>query len=89
MMVGAAAQQVPAAQKAQQTAREFEAVFAGQVAKLMLESVDLGDFGGGHAEEMFRGVLAETLGEEMAKGQGLGVAPAVLQQILRMQGEAE
>jgi len=69
------------------TAREFEAVFAGQVAKLMLESVDVGEFGGGHGEELFRGVLAEQLGGEVAKGQGLGVAASVLQQMLKMQGE--
>ena len=69
------------------TAREFEAVFLGQMAKLMMESVELGDeFSGGHGEEMFRGVLAETLGAEMAKGGGVGLAPAVLDQIIRMQG---
>ena len=72
---------------AEATAREFEAVFLGQMAKLMMESVDVGDdFSGGHGEEMFRGVLAETMGTEMAKGGGVGLAPAVLEQIIRMQG---
>jgi flagellar protein FlgJ len=71
---------------AEATAREFEAVFLGQMAKLMMESVETGDeFSGGHGEEMFRGVLAETLGAEMAKGKGIGLAPAVLEQIIRMQ----
>ena len=71
---------------AQATAREFEAVFLGQMAKLMMESVEVGDeFSGGHGEEMFRGVLAENLGAEMAKGGGVGLAPAVLDQIIRMQ----
>lgn len=69
------------------TAHDFEAVFAGQVAKLMLESSEVGEFGGGHGEEMFRGVLAERLGDEMAKGPGLGIASSVLQQMLKMQGE--
>lgn len=78
----------PAAPRAlADTAREFEAVFAGQIAKLMLESVDPGEFGGGHGEEMFRGVLAEQLGSEMAKGRGLGIASNVLEQMLKMQGE--
>lgn len=68
------------------TAREFEAVFLGQMTKLMLESVELGDqFSGGHGEEMFRGVLAETLGGEMARQGGVGLAPAVLAQIIRLQ----
>ena len=73
----------PAAAKA---AREFESVFLGQMTKLMLESVELGDqFSGGHGEEMFRGVLAETLGAEMARQGGVGLAPAVLEQIIKLQ----
>ncbi|TCM17736.1 rod binding protein [Novosphingobium sp. PhB165] len=68
-------------------ARQFEGVFAGQVAKMMLESVDQGDeFSGGHGEEMFRGVLAEQVGNQIAKGKGLGIASAVQAQIIRMQG---
>lgn len=68
------------------TAREFEAVFLGQMAKLMLESVEMGDqFSGGHGEDMFRGVLAEKLGVEMAKNGGIGLAPAVLEQIIKLQ----
>lgn len=75
---------------AEKTAREFEAVFAGAIAKLMLESVEVNDsFGGGHGEEMFRGVLAEQLGSEITSQGGLGLAPAVLQQILRLQGEEQ
>ena len=73
-------------QDPKKAAHEFEAVFLGQMAKLMMESVEVGDeFSGGHGEEMFRGVLAETLGTEMAKGGGVGLAPAVLDQIIRMQ----
>lgn len=72
--------------KAEATAHEFESVFIGQMAKLMLESVGTPDeFGGGHGEEMFRGVLAEQLGGEIAKRGGLGLAPAVLDQIIRLQ----
>ncbi|GGO96826.1 rod-binding protein [Stakelama pacifica] len=68
------------------TARDFEAVFVGQMTKLMMESVQQGDFSGGHAEEMFRGVLAEKMGEAITDRGGLGLAPAVLDQIIRMQG---
>lgn len=83
----AAAAPAPAALA--KTAHEFEAVFAGQVAKLMLESVDVGEFGGGHGEEMFRGMLAERLGEELAKGPGLGLAAPVVAQMLKMQEEGK
>lgn len=72
---------------AQATAREFEAVFLGQMTKIMMETVEIGDeFSGGHGEEMFRGVLAEKLGAEMARGGGVGIAPAVMEQIIKMQG---
>lgn len=86
--------QSPAAPKppsrVEATAREFEALFLGQMTKLMMESVEVGDeFSGGHGEEMFRGVLAETLGREIARRGGVGLAPAVLEQMIRMQGGAD
>lgn len=68
-------------------AAEFEAVFLGQLAKTMLETVELGDTSGGFGEEMFRGVLAEQIGTEMARGKGIGLAPAILQQLIKAQGE--
>jgi peptidoglycan hydrolase FlgJ len=84
----AAGAPTPKREAAEKTARDFEAVFAGAIAKLMVESSEVSDgFAGGHGEEMFRGVLAEQLGTEMAKRGGLGIAPAVLDQILRLQGE--
>ncbi len=74
---------------AAETARDFEAVFLGQMATLMLQSVELGDeFSGGHGEEMFRGILAERLGTEMAQRGGIGLAPAVMDQIIRLQGNS-
>jgi Rod binding domain-containing protein len=38
---------------------------------------------------MFRGVLAETIGSEMASGSGIGLAPAILQQLIKAQGEQQ
>lgn len=76
--------------KARDTAQKFEAVFIGQMAKLMLESVEQdGAFSGGHGEEMFRGVLAEKLGEEIAKGRGVGLADQVMAEIIRLQGVSQ
>ena len=69
------------------TARAFESVFAGQMTKIMMETVPTDDaFSGGHGEEIFRGVLAEQMGDAIAKHGGLGIAPAVLSQIIQMQG---
>ena len=70
------------------TAREFEAVFLGQMTQLMMESVGDGEFSGGHGEQMFRGVLAEKLGAAIADRGGLGLAPAVMDQIIKLQGGA-
>ena len=68
------------------TAEEFEAVFLGEMSKLMLESVDMGDeFSGGHAEQVFRGMMAEKLGGEIARRGGVGLAPVVMEQMIRMQ----
>lgn len=68
------------------TAQDFEAVFLGQMTQLMLESVERdGGFDGGSGEDMFRGVLAEKLGTEMARRGGIGIAPHVLDQIIRLQ----
>lgn len=68
------------------TAREFEAVFVGQMTKLMVEMVETDTgFSGGHAEEMFRGILAEQMGNEIAKRGNFGLAPMVLDQMIKMQ----
>ncbi|NIJ20811.1 Rod binding domain-containing protein [Sphingomonas naasensis] len=69
-----------------ETAKEFEAMFLGQMTKMMLESVQKGDnFNGGAGEEMFQGVLAEKLGTEIANRGGIGLAPSVLDSILKLQ----
>ena len=78
----------PPSQVHQRTAREFEAVFAGQLAQLLLAQVEVDPaFGGGHGEELFRGVLAEELGRSIASADTLGLALAVLAQIQRLEGE--
>jgi peptidoglycan hydrolase FlgJ len=72
---------------AKATAEKFEAVFLGQMTQLMMESVETGDeFSGGHGEQMFRGVLGEKLGTAMAAKGGIGLAPAVMAQIIKLQG---
>lgn len=68
------------------TAEAFEAVFLGQMTQLMIGSLDTdGAFSGGHAEEMFRGVLGEQIGTAMAARGGIGLAPLVMEQIIKLQ----
>lgn len=72
----------------QKAAREFEAVFAGQLAQQMLAQIEVDpSFGGGHGEELFRGVLSEELGRAIAANGTLGLAPSVLAQLQRMEGD--
>lgn len=76
-----------ASAKAEATAQEFEAVFLGQMTKIMMETVEIGDeFSGGAGEEMFRGVMAEKLGAEIGKRGGVGLSKDVLAQIIKLQG---
>lgn len=75
--------------KAQATAREFEGVFLGQMARLMMDSVEQGEFSGGHGEDMFRGIMAEDLGREMARGRGIGLSNMVMTEMVRLQQEPE
>jgi flagellar protein FlgJ len=83
----AAAPSVPKVDGSKKTAQSFEAVFLGQMAQMMMSTVEQDpQFSGGHGEEMFRGVLAEKLGTAMAAQGGIGIAPLVMQQILKMQG---
>lgn len=76
----------PGAKKA---ARDFEAVFLGQMTQMMMGTVDSdGPFAGGHGEEMFRSILAERLGGVIADRGGIGLAPRVLDEIIRLQAGA-
>jgi Rod binding domain-containing protein len=71
-------------------ARDFEAVFLGEVMKPMLDTLPAdGPFSGGHGEAMFRGIMAEEFGKAMAHRGGVGLAPAVEAQLIRIQEEAK
>lgn len=79
---------LPSGPTPQAVARDFEAVFLSQISQLMLESVEPGEFSGGHAETMMRSVMAEQIGRDMAKRGGVGLAAPVLEQIIALQGGA-
>ena len=80
---------LPATVKTRSTAEEFEAVFLGQLSKLMMDNVDPGEFSGGNGEDIFRGVMAEQIGKEMARHGGIGLAPVVLEQMLKLQEQGD
>ncbi len=72
--------------QARRVAEEFEAVFLGQVLKPMFATVRTdGPFGGGFSEDMWRSLQVDEFGKAIARSGGIGIADAVLRQILKMQ----
>ncbi|MBM3602035.1 MAG: chemotactic signal-response protein chel [Alphaproteobacteria bacterium] len=71
---------------ARKTAQEFEGFFLSQMFQSMFQGIKTdGPFGGGHGEDMFRGMLMQEYGKSVAQKGGVGIADAVYKQILLMQ----
>jgi peptidoglycan hydrolase FlgJ len=78
----------PTQAQAAKAAQEFEAVFLSQMLQPMFDGVNTdGTFGGGFAEEIYRGLMLENIGREMAASGGIGLSDAVLAEMVRMQGD--
>lgn len=71
------ARTTPEDETSRRIAREFEAVFLSQAVEEMLKNVDIGSFGGGHAEETWRSFLARAYAEELAAQGTTGIAQGV------------
>src|SRR5262245_61479108 len=69
---GAASKDPAQARKADQ---EFEAMFLSQMYGHIFEGIKTdGPFGGGHAEKMYRSLLVDEYGKQMAQRGGIGIA---------------
>lgn len=74
--------------KAADAAENFEAFFITRMMESMFEGVSTdGLFGGGQAEKIYRSLLLDEYGKEMAKTGNIGVKDYVMQAILQMQEE--
>ncbi|MDE1147669.1 MAG: rod-binding protein [Azospirillaceae bacterium] len=70
-------------------AKDFESVFISQMLQHMWEGVEVDpNFGGGHAEEMFRGMMIEEQAKAITKGGGIGIAKEIKEEMVRMQEKA-
>jgi flagellar protein FlgJ len=72
------------------TAQEFESMFVSKMLDSATQGLkSKGAFFGGNAEDQFRSLLNEHYGKAVAQrgnsGGGLGIADAVLAQMIRMQ----
>ena len=77
----------PAARKkAEAAAQEFEGMMIGQLLEPMFEGLKTdGAFGGGTGEMVFRSLMIQQLGKDIAATGGIGLADDVMAQMLRMQ----
>jgi peptidoglycan hydrolase FlgJ len=76
----------PLAQMRKQ-AEELEGVFLNMLTKQMFSSIDTGEsaFGGGFAEETWRGIQAEQFAASMAAAGGIGLADSIMAQLIARQ----
>lgn len=83
VMAPQATANVAAANKA---AKQFEGVFMSEFLGSMWEGVSTdGPFGGGQGEAMFRSLMLDEYGKQMATSGGLGLADAVSRQLIHEQ----
>jgi peptidoglycan hydrolase FlgJ len=72
---------------AYKAAQEFEAVFLSQMVEQMHIGLKAdGPFAGGFAEETYRSLMYQEIGRQMTQSGGVGIADAVYQEILKLQG---
>ena len=72
--------------KAKATAQQFEGFFVGQMMEHMMAGVEADPiFGGGHGEDMWRSMLNQEYGKEIAKSGKLGIANNVMKAMLQAQ----
>ncbi len=77
----------PGYDKLRRQAVELEGVFLNTLMKEMFSSIDTSEssFGGGFAEETWRGMQAEQLAAAVAEQGGIGLADQLMADLLRLQ----
>ena len=67
-------------------AKEFEAVFIGQMFEQMWSGIKTdGPMGGGTGEGIFRSLMIQDIGKQMSAQGGIGLADVVKREMLAMQ----
>lgn len=80
----------PGYEQLRKQAVELEGVFLNTLMKEMFSSIDTSEsnFGGGFAEETWRGMQAEQFASVLADQGGIGLADQLMGDLLRMQEQA-
>ena len=73
--------------KTQKSAVDFEALVLGEMLQPMFKTVDTskGLFGGGAGESTWKPMMVDEMAKAIAKGGGIGIAAAVMKEMLRAQ----
>ncbi|HJS87078.1 MAG TPA: rod-binding protein [Acetobacteraceae bacterium] len=73
--------------RTREAAKRFEAMAIGEMLKPMFDTLDTsgGPFGGGAGEAAWRPMLVETIGEQMARHGGIGLADAIFRALMQRQ----
>ncbi len=67
-------------------AKELESVFLNTLLSEMFSSIKTeGEFGGGYAEETWRGMQSEQYAASLAQNGGVGIADQIMRQLLSAQ----
>jgi Rod binding domain-containing protein len=73
--------------EAEAVAQQFERMFIAEMLQPMFSGIETdGPFGGGTGEDVFRPMLLDQYADAVAMAGGVGIANAVLKEILKLQG---
>lgn len=76
--------------KIRKTAQDFESFFISQMMEHMMAGIEPNEmFGGGHGEQMWRSMLNQEYGKELAKTNKLGIADHVMRGMLLAQEQRD
>jgi Rod binding domain-containing protein len=72
--------------KLEEGAQEFEGIFIAQMLETAWSTVPTdGVTGGGMGESIFRSLMIQDIGQQMARQGGIGLAPHIQTELLKMQ----
>ena len=72
------------------TAEEFKGVFLNVMMSNMFAGLETdGPFGGGQAEETYRSLFVEEIANEIARTGGVGIADALMRDLIAQQETAQ
>jgi len=73
---------------AKKASQQFEGVFVSEFLGSMFEGISTdGPFGGGQGEAMFRSLMMDEYGKQIAGRGGFGIASAIQTQLMKHQGQ--